>query len=132
MVYERNTHSTISKHILVCDDIADNCFFLKIVLELEGYIVDTVTSGEAALDKIQAHKPDLLILDLMMSGMNGAEVVQHIQFDPRMQSLPILIITGSPEMLRDLRVFELRVNGILKKPMNPDVFIAKVQEILQT
>lgn len=117
------------KYILVCDDVLDNCIFFQTILELEGYTVEVVTSGIEAINRIRSQKPDLLMLDLMMPDINGFEVAKIIQQDKRLQSLPILIITAYKEAI-ELPLSDVRVNGIIQKPVDADDLIEKIQDIL--
>jgi CheY-like chemotaxis protein len=119
-----------SKLILVCDDIFDNCFFLQTVLEMEGYEVETVDSGAAALAFLESKRPALLLLDVMMPVMNGYEVVRHIKNNPLLESLPIVLITADERAFFQ-KEFEVKVDGFIRKPVEPDVLIKYVQAALQ-
>jgi CheY-like chemotaxis protein len=119
-----------SKLILVCDDIADNCFFLQTVLEIEGYEVETVDSGAAALAFLESKRPALLLLDIMMPVMNGYEVVRHIKNNPLLESLPIVLITADEKAFFQ-KEFDVKVDGFIRKPVEPDVLIGYVQATLQ-
>ncbi|ACC85265.1 response regulator [Nostoc punctiforme] len=119
-----------SKLILVCDDIFDNCFFLQTVLEIEGYQVETVDSGAAALAFLESKRPALLLLDVMIPVMNGYEVVHHIKNNPLLESLPIVLITADErEFFR--KEIDVKVDGFIRKPVEPDVLIKYVQATLR-
>ncbi|MBF2006017.1 two-component system response regulator [Chlorogloeopsis fritschii PCC 9212] len=120
-----------SKHhyILICDDVPENCFFLETVLKLEGYDVEIVNSGTAALAKVEASQPALLLLDLMMPDMDGYEVARRIQQNPVLQSLPILLVTAYEEALLGEEC-EVKLAGIIRKPIDPDELLVRVQAIL--
>ncbi|WP_242054004.1 response regulator [Nostoc sp. FACHB-888] len=79
------TQDSTNKLILVCDDVADNCFFFQTLLEIEGYEVEIVESGAAALVFLESKIPDLLLLNMMMPGMDGYEVARRIQNNPILQ-----------------------------------------------
>ncbi|MBE8990368.1 response regulator [Nostoc sp. LEGE 12450] len=119
-----------NKLILVCDDVADNCFFLQTLLQMEGYEVDIVESGAAALAFLESKTPDLLLLDVMMPNMDGYEVARRIQNNPILQKLPILLITADEEaFLR--KESDVKVAGVIRKPVEPDALIQYVQEALE-
>ncbi|OUL24993.1 hypothetical protein BV372_28285 [Nostoc sp. T09] len=120
----------LRKYILICDDLVDNCMILQVILEMEGYKVEFVTSGIEAINKIKSHKPDLLLLDVMMPEMNGFEVVRVIQQDKYLQTLPILLITAYKEVITS-EFTNIKVNGVLHKPINSDDLVEIVQEVLQ-
>ncbi|WP_242053613.1 response regulator [Nostoc sp. FACHB-888] len=71
---------SVIKRILVCDDVADNSFLLKTILQASDCLIEIVDSGAAVLDWLETapNPPDLLILDVMMPKMDGFEVVRHL------------------------------------------------------
>ena len=87
-------NNSVVDRILVVDDVADNSFLLQTFLELEGYQVEVADSGYLALEKIETAPPDLVLLDVMMPGMNGYEVVKHIRENQQLPFIPILLVTG--------------------------------------
>jgi CheY-like chemotaxis protein len=120
----------ISKLILVCDDVPDNCFFLQTVLEIESYEVETVDSGAAALAFLESKRPALLLLDVMMPVMNGYEVVSQIKSNPLLESLPIVLIAADEKAFFRKEI-DVKVDGFIRKPVEPDVLIGYVQATLQ-
>ena len=81
-------------YILVVDDLADNRFLLKTILESEGYNVELASSGVAALAQAEAVLPKLMLLDVMMPGMSGYEVTQRVRQSTKLASLPVVLITA--------------------------------------
>ena len=71
--------NSATESILVVDDCQDNLFLMQLILETQGYQVEIANSGEEALREINCHRPDLVLLDLMMPKMNGYEVVKHLR-----------------------------------------------------
>ena len=82
------------KHILVCDDIVDNSLLLQVVLVAAGYTVDVAYNGKVALDKVESKIPDLLLLDFMMPGMNGYQVIQQIKQNSQQYFFPIILMSA--------------------------------------
>lgn len=119
-----------NKLILICDDVADNCFYFKTVLEMSGYKVEIVDSGVAALAFLESKIPDLLLLDVMMPKMDGYEVVRRIQKNSILQFLSILLITADEEAYLRKKP-DIKVNGVIRKPIEPDALIGYVQAALQ-
>ncbi len=115
--------------ILVVDDVADNSFLLQTFLELEGYQVEVADSGYLALEKIETAPPDLVLLDVMMPGMNGYEVVKHIRENQQLPFIPILLVTGHDSNSLP-QVDEFVVNGLIHKPVIFDELLTRVQAIL--
>lgn len=76
--------------ILVVDDIPANVLLLKVMLELEGYKVLTASNGEEAFIKVGEHKPDLILLDILMPGMDGFELTRKLKKMPAYEDIPII------------------------------------------
>jgi CheY-like chemotaxis protein len=80
--------------ILVVDDNLDACKPLCRLLEMDGYEAECILSGREALHSMHARKPDLLILDIMMPGMSGLEVLETLRHDPDLKDLPVVMYTA--------------------------------------
>lgn len=115
--------------ILVVDDIVDNSFLLKIVLETEGYQVETANSGFAALEKIVAQPPDLVLLDVMMPEMNGYEVVQQIRQHPHIPPIPVILVTAYDRTTLANKP-EIVADGFIHKPFNFDELLQQIKTVL--
>jgi CheY-like chemotaxis protein len=115
--------------ILVVDDLADNYFLLQMILKLEGYQVEVADSGHAALERVEATPPDLILLDVMMPGINGLEVTQRIRQNTRLPFIPILLITGYKQ-LEEAKALDMGANGLVYKPIDPDHLLEQVRDIL--
>lgn len=116
--------------ILVVDDLSDNSFLLQTVLENEGYKVEVANSGQSALDKIAAHPPELVLLDVMMPEMNGFEVTRQIRRNPRLPFIPILLVTGYSRLM-PAEGFDAGADGFIRKPIDFDNLLHQVKAILQ-
>jgi CheY-like chemotaxis protein len=118
-----------SKRILVVDD-------LQIFLDLEekflrnaGYDVDTARSGREALEKARTYRPQLILLDLYMPGMDGAECCKLIKNDPDHKDIPVVIVTARGDEDR-MRCIEAGCDGYLKKIITRTEFLAEIQRTL--
>src|SRR5205085_2500507 len=80
--------------VLVVDDEPMVRETLGQVLSDEGYVVDLAVDGETALDRVHAARPDAILLDLMMPGMNGRQFLQALRDDPTYAKVPVLIMTA--------------------------------------
>ncbi|WP_223257280.1 response regulator [Phormidesmis priestleyi] len=114
-------------HILVVDDVADNSFLLQVLLEDEGYQVEVANSGSAALAKIELSPPKLVLLDVMMPGMNGYEVVQQIRENLDLPFISIVMVTGHDQLTLSK---DFQVDGFLRKPIEFDELLSQVHAIL--
>ncbi|WP_414582762.1 response regulator [Scytonema sp. PCC 10023] len=116
--------------ILVVDDLPDNYILLQTVLENEGYQVEVADSGQAALEKIASHPPDLVLLDVMMPEMNGFEVTRRIRQNPDLPFIPILLVTGYTDPL-PADGFDAGADGFIRKPIDFDYLLNRIQAILE-
>lgn len=104
----------MSKRILVCDDDAGILEVTKIILEENGYIVKTLSSGKGIQKQIKDFKPDMLFLDIWMPGIDGKEITTILKRDPESQNIPIVIVSA----LNDTKEIakETGADGFLSKP----------------
>lgn len=107
------------------DDIADNLILLQTVLESEGYLVETAQSGKAALDKLEQVKPDIVLLDIMMPGLNGYEVTRQVRQNERFATVPIVLLTAHDEFFQK-PYREVGANDLIRKPIDFDELLDKV------
>ncbi|PSB21185.1 response regulator [Phormidesmis priestleyi ULC007] len=117
--------------VLVVDDVIDNSYLLQVLLEGEGYQVEIADSGRAAIAKISASPPDLVLLDVMMPEMNGFEVAQQIRQNQKLSSLPIVLVTGH-DSLQPSALETVKVNGLIRKPIDFEEVLTKVESVLTT
>ncbi|MBD2107337.1 response regulator [Nodosilinea sp. FACHB-141] len=116
--------------ILVVDDIEDNLFLLRTVLETEGYEVETAGNGGSALAKVENAPPDLILMDVMMPDMNGYEVTKKIRQNPALPQMPILIVTAY-DTLQTSQGLALEPNNFIRKPIEFDQLLTKVAALLE-
>jgi CheY-like chemotaxis protein len=115
--------------ILIVDDISDNSFLLQTFLETEGYQVDVADNGHAAIEKVEAEPPSLILLDMMMPGMNGFEVTRKIRQNTNLPYIPILLITGFDQP-SEAEEQELGINGYIRKPVDFNELIDRIRSLL--
>jgi CheY-like chemotaxis protein len=129
MVALLNETAVSADRILVVDDIPDNSFLLKVLLEEEGYQVEVADSGCAALAKIAEEPPDLVLLDVMMPDMSGFEVTRQIRQNRHLPFIPILLITAHDQP-KAAEGFEVGADGFLRKPIESEELLDRVHSIL--
>lgn len=86
-----------ARTVLVVDDVADARDVLARLLRMSGYKSITAEGGEAALTAVEEEAPDLVLLDLMMPGMDGVEVLRRLRANPRWHDLPVILFTALSE-----------------------------------
>lgn len=124
--------------ILVIDDDPDILDALTMILESKGYQVITARDGIEALAKLEAEKPDLMILDLLMPKMDGFAVYKELQ-DPKWskhKDMPILILTSVREEASRRRYeletgAELDIEDYIEKPFPPDILLERVGRLIK-
>ncbi len=116
--------------ILIVDDIDANRKMLSTFLTPMGYSIVEAADGEEALERFQAHHPDLLILDLNMPKMDGFEVCRRLKSDPETKMVPIIVITGLGDDKSHLKALETGADDFLAKPFNIHFLKARLKSAL--
>ena len=117
---ERRRKLRIPHHdstILVVDDSSTVVFALKKLLEQDGYQVLTAANGEQAIVMAENHKPDLILMDVLMPGMNGFQATRRIRKMDDLESTPIIIISASEQKTEEFWLRRLGANDFLPKPI---------------
>ncbi len=119
------------KSILVIEDSVDLAELLCFNLEREGYTCKSMTEGPAALDTIQRHPPDLIILDRMLPGKSGDEIIAELKRDPHTSAIPVIMLTAKVEESDELVGFALGADDYITKPFSMKLLLARVAAILR-
>lgn len=114
--------------ILVVDDEPPIVRLVKTKLQLDGFAVVTAGRGEEALPIVENDRPDLVILDLMMPGMDGFETLRHIRERSR---VPVIFLTARAGDVDKLRGLQSGADDYITKPFNPDELVARVTAVLR-
>jgi two-component system, OmpR family, alkaline phosphatase synthesis response regulator PhoP len=117
--------------ILVVDDEQDILELLSYNLEREGYSVIPVETGEAAVEKASSQKPDLIILDLMLPGIDGVEVCRRLRSREMIKDIPIIMLTAKSEDSDVITGLEVGADDYVAKPFSPKVLIARIRTQLR-
>ncbi|MBF0310920.1 MAG: response regulator [Magnetococcales bacterium] len=106
------------KHILIVDDDARNRKLMETLLHADGYTVQCVQLGAEALASVAITTPDLILLDLMMPGMDGFEVVRRLKADDTSRNIPIVMVTALGDESSRARLATAGVCDVLIKPIS--------------
>src|SRR5712691_1605345 len=114
--------------------LADDSVTIQRVIELtfadEAITVVAVSDGDQAIERIEADPPDIVLVDIGMPGRTGYEVAQHIKQSPRLKHIPVLLLTGAFEPVDQAKAAAAGCDGVLAKPFEPQLVIARVKELL--
>ena len=113
--------------ILVVDDSELNVKLLVEWLEQESYVVSTAADGFEALAKIETERPDIVLLDVMMPGLDGFETCRRIKADPAIAHIPVVIVTALDDVDDLVKGFEAGADDYLTKPFNGLELLARVR-----
>jgi len=116
--------------ILVVDDNAMNLELARDVLELDGFEVETAVSGEEGVDMVRSNPPDLVLMDLRMSGISGLEALVIIRNDG-FKDLPVVVLTASVMKGEKERLIDMGFDGFMQKPIDPGSFSDEVSTFLK-
>ncbi len=121
----------ISDVVLIIDDIPENLSLLHDALDEAGYTVLVATNGESALQRARQSRPDVILLDAMMPGMDGFEVARRLKADFSTQHIPIVFMTGLTETEHVVAAFAAGGADYVTKPIRPQEVLARIAAHMQ-
>jgi two-component system, OmpR family, KDP operon response regulator KdpE len=119
---------TSGARILVVDDEAQIRRSLQVNLERRGYTVETAEDGEQALHRFINRRPDILILDLVMPGMNGVEVVRQVRAS---SAVPIIVLSVLGDEQHKVEALETGADDYMTKPFGTEELLARIRSLLR-
>lgn len=114
--------------VLIIDDDVELCRLLSERLQPEGFAIETLQDGQAGLKRAAAGQHDLVILDLMLPGMSGLDVLRNLR---SRSSVPVLILTARGDDVDRILGLEIGADDYLPKPFNPRELVARIRAILR-
>jgi len=122
-----NKNLADKQHILIIDDEQTNLIVLSSILSGQGYKVSTADNGKKALDSVKQDKPDLILLDIKMPGMDGYEVCEKLKADKVNNHIPIIFLSGLTAVSDKIKAFSAGGIDYITKPFHKDEIIARVK-----
>ena len=116
--------------VLMADDDPEMIALAEVTLRNDGITCKMAGDGVSALQLARQHRPDLIVLDVKMPGINGFEVLETIRLDPRLQILPVVMLTGCDEPDNIKRGARLEADEYLSKPISPVRLLSRVKRVL--
>ncbi|MBC7167911.1 response regulator [Phenylobacterium sp.] len=117
--------------VLVVEDSETQALALRGRLEAEGYVVDTVGSAEAALERLNGPLPDLVVADFHLPGMDGRELSRQLRLNRRTRTLPLLMLTSAREQDLERQGLESGADAYVAKSADVDVMLARLRALLR-
>jgi two-component system phosphate regulon response regulator PhoB len=117
--------------ILVIDDEKDLIELIRYNLEKEGYDIIAATDGQTGLEVATKHRPDLVVLDLMMPGIDGLAVCQKLRADQKVGRTPVIMLTAKATEADRIVGLELGADDYITKPFSPREVVARVKAVLR-
>ena len=121
----------MTAQILVVDDIPANVKLLEAKLNSEYYDVLTADNGEAAIEMVKEHKPDLVLLDVMMPGIDGFETCRRLKADAAVSHIPVVMVTALSDISDRVNGLEAGADDFITKPINDTALFARVRSLVR-
>lgn len=120
----------MTKKVLIVDDEPNIVISLEFLMKKEGYEVTVARDGQEAVERIQADRPDLVVLDVMMPKMNGFEVCETIRKDPGLNDIRILMLTAKGREAEVNKGLSLGADAYMPKPFSTHELVDKAKGLL--
>lgn len=118
------------KHILIVDDVITNLEVAGDVLK-DKYQLSMAKSGAQALEFLKKAKPDLILLDVRMPGMDGYETLEHIKSNVETSNIPVVFLTVDDKRESEIKGLKMGAMDFILKPFEPDIMLSRIEKILQ-
>lgn len=127
---DRSTYAYSAPHVLVVEDDPETRHFYMGVLAADGFLTDEAHNGFQAFAKAVEQRPDLVIMDIVVPGLDGIELCGRLRADSRTRTVPVLAVTGYGDRDYPDRVLQAGANRVLFKPLDAEVLIAEARRLL--
>jgi two-component system alkaline phosphatase synthesis response regulator PhoP len=117
--------------VMVIEDEKEIRDLIRYNLERAGFRVNAVGNGEEGLERLFASRPDALVLDLMLPGMNGLEILREVRAETLTRDLPVVVLTARGAEMDKLLGFERGADDYMTKPFSPRELVARLQALLR-
>lgn len=117
--------------LLLIEDEEDIAALIKLQAEISGYLLHVEVDGINGLRAVEREKPQMVIIDLMLPGMNGLDVIRKMKGNPVLKTIPVIIISAKSEEIDVILGLELGADDYVIKPFSPKVLFSRVKAILR-
>lgn len=120
----------MSRRILLIEDHEDNRRIVRDLLAPAGYDVVEALTGEDGVTMADSHRPDLILMDIQLPGLDGYEATRRIKANPALQAIPIIAVTSYALSGDDVKAREAGCDAYVTKPFSPRALLAKIREFV--
>ena len=117
--------------VLIVDDSPTELMKLRTALETEGFQVTEANSGDDAIAKAKAQRPDIIVMDVVMPGMNGFQATRTLTRDPDTKDVPIVVCSSKSQETDKLWAKRQGASDYVVKPVKPDELVGKIRALLR-
>jgi DNA-binding response OmpR family regulator len=129
-VVDGSGDGSVGIRVLLVDDEDQLRRVMKDLLERDGYKVFEAGDGAQAIEQVDIHAPDILVLDLNLPGLDGYGVITQLRSRQTTEHIPIIVLTAKGDEDNEVRVFELGADDFLSKPFRARALSARIQAVL--
>jgi len=120
----------MNKRVLVIEDHEENRRIVRLLLGSAGIDMIEAVTGEEGVAKAEQERPDLILMDIQLPGLDGYEATRRIKGNPALRHIPIIVVTSYALSGDDVKAFEAGCDAYVTKPFVPRELLAKVREYL--
>ena len=120
----------MSKRILVIEDQEDNRRILRDLLTSASYEIIEAVTGEEGVTLAETQRPDLILMDIQLPGLDGYEATRRIKANPALRGIPIIAVTSYALSGDDVKAFQAGCDAYVTKPFSPRQLLTKIREYL--
>ncbi|MGE0668471.1 MAG: response regulator [Sphingomonadales bacterium] len=119
----------MSRTVLLIEDNEQNRYLTTFLLARSGYTVAVAVDGPAGIAMARAERPDLILLDIQLPGMDGYAVARALRQVPSLQATPIIAVTSYAMVGDREKSLEAGCDGYIEKPINPETFVSEIERV---
>jgi two-component system cell cycle response regulator DivK len=120
----------MSQRILVVEDQEDNRRIIRDLLASVGYQMIEALDGESGVRLAEAERPDLILMDIQLPGVDGYEATRRIKANPELRSIPVIVVTSYALSGDDVKAMQAGCDAYVAKPFSPRQLLSKIREFL--
>lgn len=121
----------MSARVLVVDDDPQVLRLMRVNLELEGYDVVSAPDGEEALEMVLSERPDVVVCDVMMPGMDGLTVLRNLRSNPQTSKIPFVVVSAKAQRSDVKAALDMGADRYITKPFDPQELLDAVDHLLK-